>query len=320
MVKRYSSMRYFLFFIAACYSYFGSNTALFAQTLPQNSVIVRPAKAEVTVGAGEERSVIFTVLNGTGEPLRVRVSFEDIAPSQQQSALDDSVRLLGDGAGANSLKEALAVTRSSFEIRTGEEVSVPVLVRIPKGAEPGGRYGSAVFHFSKLTAHGSAETNVALEGRIAALLYVRIAGDVLEEGKLAAFGLFNNAKTTKSPTLLEPLRMQVAYQNSGSVHLNPYGRITIRSLFGKTHILPIDPWAVLPNATRMREINMTEPLPPGRYTAHLELNRGYKDIVDEQTISFFVLPTPIGGFILLLSVAFLIWLLRRSLQLSRHSV
>jgi hypothetical protein len=320
MAKRTSSVGYFLIIISVCCGYFGFFYSAHAETLPQNSVIVRPAKAEVTLSAGEERRVTFTVSNGTGEPLRARVSFEDIAANEQGSAIDDSVRLLGEAMGVHSLKDTLLVTQSSFELQTGMEISVPVTIRIPKGVEPGGRYGSVVFHFSKLADAENPEANISLEGRIATLLYVRISGDVLEEGKLAAFGLFNNAKTTKSPTILDPLRMQVAYQNTGSVHLNPYGRITVRSIFGNTHILTIDPWAVLPGATRMREIDMTEALIPGFYTAHLELNRGYKDIVDEQTVTFFVVPSPSGWVIFSLFFVFLIWLLRRSLQLSRHSV
>jgi len=320
MAKRSWCARYFLVFVPILFGVFGIFHVVTAQALPQNAVIVRPAKAEVTIAEGEERKVAFTVSNGTGDPLRVRVSFEDVAAKSQESALDDSVQLLGEMSGAHSLKDALSVTRSTFEIQTGEEVSVPVTLSIPRGAEPGGRYGSVVFHFSKLDPQGKADTNVSLEGRIATLLYVRVAGDVIEEGKLVAFGLFNNAKTTPPPTIEEPLRMQVAYQNTGSVHLNPYGRVTVRSVFGSTHELIIDPWAVLPEATRMREINMTESLMPGYYTAHLELNRGYQDIVDEQTVAFFVLPTPVGWTIFFLVLAFSIWLLRRSLQLSRNSV
>lgn len=320
MTRRLSHARYFLVFISITWGSLGLFSAAYAQTLPQNSVIVRPAKAEVTTLGGEERSVVFTVSNGTKEPLHVSVSFEDIAANNQGSAVDDAVRLLGDAKGVNSLKDDLSVTQPSFDILTGQEVSVPVTIHIPRSAEPGSRYGSVVFRFTKLSAAGNTGVDVSLQGRIAALLYVRIAGEVREEGRLVAFGLFNNAKTTKSPTMNEPLRMQVAYHNTGTVYLNPYGRITVRSVFGGTHVLPIDPWAVLPLATRMREIDMTESLYPGLYTAHLELNRGYKDVVDEEEVYFVVLPTPTGWLILFAVLLLAVWLLRRSLQLSRHTI
>ena len=43
--------------------------------------------------------------------------------------------------------------------------------------------------------------------------FVRISGDTKEEGKLAAFGLFNNAKSVPT-SVVRPLQFQVAYENS----------------------------------------------------------------------------------------------------------
>ncbi len=295
-----------------------------AEVPPSGAVVVRPAKAEATLLPGEEKRVMIRVGNGTPSPIHVEASFEDVAPNTQTSARDNPVKLLEGTKGVYSLKELLDIPDASFDVLTGKEVEVPVTIRIPKDAEPGGRYGSVVFRFSSIAHSGSGGANVALESRIAALLYVRIAGEVKEEGKLVAFGLFNNAKTTMSPSLDAPLRIQVAYENTGAVHLNPYGRITLHSffggMFGETHILPIDPWAVLPGATRMREIDMTEPLAPGYYRLHLEENRGYKDIVDEQEVSFWVLPSRGAAGIGIIFFLILLLIIRKSLRLSRHSV
>lgn len=287
--------------------------------LSGGTVVVRPAKVEVVMVPGEEKKIMINIGNGTPAPLRVEAFFEDIAPHTQLSAVDDPVKLLGSASSISSLKDLLSIPNTSFDVLMGKEVGVPVTIRIPKDAEPGGRYGSIIFQFSS-TQRGEAGANVALESRIAALLYVRISGEVREEGKLVAFGLFNKAKTTLSPTPSFPLRMQVAYENTGAVHVNPYGQITIRSILGKTSVLPIDPWAVLPGATRMREIDMTEALTPGYYTAHLELNRGYKDIIDEQEVGFWVLPSKTQSFVGVIVFLILILIIRKSLRLSRHSV
>jgi hypothetical protein len=295
--------------------------AVFANTPPLSSgtVVVHPAKAEVVMLPGEEKKIMINIGNGTPAPLRVEAFFEDVAPNPQLSAIDDPVKLLGSARSISSLKDLLSIPNTSFDVLTGKEVAVPITIRIPKDAEPGGRYGSVVFRFSPLAQSGATGANVALESRIAALLYVRISGEVREEGKLVAFGLFNKAKTTLSPTPSLPLRMQVAYENTGAVHVNPYGQITLRSMSGKTSVLLIDPWAVLPGATRMREIDMTEALTPGYYTAHLELNRGYKDIIDEQEVGFWVLPSKTQSFIGIIFLLILILIIRKSLRLSRHS-
>lgn len=312
-------------------AHFGMNLSLFAlcvlvlplntfadTVLPSGTVVVRPAKVETSLLPGGEKQIVINVSNGTPEPLHVEATFEDVAPRTQQSAVDDPVKLLEGGDGAYSLKNFLALPTASFDILTGKEVEVPVTIRIPKGTEPGGHYGSVVFRFSPLTQAGGGGANVALESRIAALLYVRIEGEVKEEGKLVAFGLFNNAKTTMSPSLDTPLRIQVAYENTGAVHLNPYGQITLSGMFNTSPPLIIDPWAVLPGATRMREIDMIEPLTPGYYTLHIEQNRGYQNIVDEAAVHFWVLPSATQTFVGLIVLLMLVLLIRKSLQLSRH--
>jgi hypothetical protein len=284
------------------------------------TVVVRPAKSEVSIAPGGEKQVGIRVGNDTLSPLHIEASFEDVASSVQTSAVDDPVRLLGGTNGVYSLKDLLDIPQASFDLLPGKEVEIFVTIRIPKDAEPGGRYGSVVFQFSPITHSAGAGANVSLESRIAALLYVRIAGETKEEGRLVAFGLFNNAKTTMSPTPSSPLRMQVAYENTGAVHTNPYGRIIIRSLLGKTYTLMIDPWAVLPGATRMREIDMTEPLTPGYYALHLEQNRGYNDIVDKRDVIFWVLPSGGQLFITLICLLLFFFILRKSFRLSRHSI
>ena len=304
-----------LFGVAAC-----TAIAYGATTLPGGALIVRPAKTEVTMSPGEEKQVMIRVANGTPAPIHVETSFEDVAPNTQRSAVDDPIRLLNGAKGDNSLKDILVTPKQAFDVLSAREMEIPITIHIPKNASPGGRYGAVVFQFAPIAPSGDHPTSVSVQSRIAALFFVRVSGEVKEEGKLVAFGLFNNAKTTPSPTADMPLRMQVAYENTGAVHLDPYGRVTVSSLFGASFVLPIDPWSVLPHATRMREIDMTEALAPGYYTARLELNRGSKDIVDEREVGFWVLPSAQGDLFILLGLCAFIGLLRRSLRLSRNAV
>jgi hypothetical protein len=194
-------------------------------------------------------------------------------------------------------------------------------VKLPKNAEPGGRYGSVVWTFRVgAVAPTTQAQNIAMESRVATLFYVRSAGAANEDGALAGFSLFSGATRVGRPTAASPIRFAISYENKGDVHLNPYGRVTVSGTFGDPRTLIVDPWAVLPGATRMREIDLMGPLSPGYYRAHLELNRGYKDIVDEADVAFWVMPSMLEfGFGIVLFVL-LVLLLRRSLALSRHFV
>jgi len=259
-----------------------------------------------------------TIANGTPTPLVITLSVEDVEATNTTSVSEEPVKLLGGDTAENGLKDLVILPKKTFEILTGKEVRVPITIRIPSTAEPRGRYGSVVVSARPAILLGSGNSNVAFETRIASLFYVRIEGEAIEKGGLAQFGLFNNDMFVRSPSTDAPLSFQIAYTNEGNVHLNPYGRLTIDGWFGDSVVTQIEPLAVMPGVTRMREVSVVRSLSPGVYQAHLELNRGYQDIVDEQSVRFIVIPG--NGWIVALIILFILFgfLFRRSLQLSKH--
>ena len=280
--------------------------------------IIKPAKVELSIAPGEKKETILTLSNDTALPLHVDVSFEDVGPNMQVSPNDDPVKLLGTKGGEYSLRDLFSISHSSFDLLSGKEVQVPVSITIPKDMEPGGRYGSVVFTFHGVTVPGTQQpANIAIESRIATLFFVRISGEAKEEGKLVAFGLFNNARSVVTPSSEQPLRFQVAYENTGAVHLDPYGGITLSPFWGNKRTVPIDPWVVLPGATRMREVSIDD-LSVGYYHAHIELNRGYKDIIDNADVSFWVLPTMGHSLFFVIVIFFFLLLARKSLRISKN--
>lgn len=311
----------FLSAILLCGFFSVGITNAYAETMPSGAFIVSPVKEEISLAPGTSKTVNITLMNGTQYPLTVTPSYEDIAATTQQSAVDEPVKLLGTQNSKNSLTGSIEIPKKSFDLLSGKKVDVPVTITMSRDATPGGRYGSVVWTFKIASAGGSTfPTNVAVESRIASLFYVRVEGVTQEDGNLIAFGLFNNTKTTKQPEVNAPIRFQLAYENKGNVHLNPYGRLTVTGMLRKDEVLIIDPWAVLPSATRMREIDLLGSIMPGYYHAHLELNRGYKDIVDERDVAFWVMPTFMQWFVGLILLLLLTLLIRRSLKLSRHFV
>lgn len=298
---------------------------VYAQTdVPSGAFIVRPAKVELDLAPGESKVVDVVLENGTPSPLSIDISNEDISSKTQVSATDDPITLHtgGESGGStHSLKEMLSVPKTKFEVLSYKAMHVPVTVTIPKTAVPGGRYGSIVFEFSPAIADKDKQVqNIAVKSRVATLFFVRIKGQVHEEGTLASFGLFNNAHTTLSPTALLPLRFSVSFENKGDVQLSPHGAITLSGMWGGSKVALIDPWVVLPGATRMREIDVIDSLAPGYYSAKLELARGYADTIDKSEASFWVLPSPVQtAFGVIVFIVFIL-ILRRSLAISRNSV
>jgi hypothetical protein len=55
----------------------------------------------------------------------------------------------------------------------------------------------------------------------------------------------------------------------------------------------------MPNSVRTREVKWDRDLLIGRYTATAEINRGYDDVIDVATYSFWVIPwkLALGAFV-----------------------
>jgi pilus assembly protein TadC len=76
-------------------------------------------------------------------------------------------------------------------------------------------------------------------------------------------------------------------------------------------MVDMQPWFVLPKSLRTKEVSWDREFLIGRYTATVQLNRGYDDIVDEVVFSFWVFPWKImslafaGVFIFFLVLRFL---------------
>ena len=82
-----------------------------AETIPGGVFLVRPAKVELSLPPSTSGVKQITLSNGTPIPLHVEVSFEDVAPNQQSSAIDDPIKLLGTTGGVYPLKQLFSEVR-----------------------------------------------------------------------------------------------------------------------------------------------------------------------------------------------------------------
>jgi hypothetical protein len=155
------------------------------------------------------------------------------------------------------------------------------------------------------TKAATAEQRSAIVSRLGILFFVRTPGEVKEEGKLAGFTTFNNRKIFGE----SPIDFRLLYENNGSVYVNPYGEIRIQNILGEeVGMVEVDPWFSLPQSLRVREVSWERPFLFGRYTAVASINRGYGDIIDTATVTFWVIPWKIalGAFVALFVLIFCI--------------
>ena len=278
----------------------------------KNDFVLGPGKAELLLNPGESAERELYITNRLGREMTFKVEIEDFAGSRDAS---ETIVLLGNKKGPYSLKDYIKPEAAEFTLKNKQRIILPVTIAIAKDAEPGGLYGAIFVSTIPSANEKDTELNASTGGavtitRLGTLMFVRIKGDVKEEGFLKSF-------SAKGKKIFEsgPIYFDLVFENNGNVHLNPYGALEIKNLFGsKVGEIIVDPWFAMPDSLRLREVNWNKSFLLGRYTAEAKINRGYGDIIDEETISFWVMPWKIilAGFaVLVLIVLFFKWVFSR---------
>lgn len=280
--------------------------------------VVGPGTANIELEPGESQVVNITATNRMGDRRRFDLGVEDAIGS---NSIEQPVMLLGDERGPYSLKDYLSFEESSFILEQGERAVIPVTISIPADAEPGGFYGSVLVSTASVpgeTPDGEVRGSTAIVSRIGALFFVTVPGDVEKDGALKNFATIPDQNVFKEG----PIRFQLVFENTGSVHLNPYGDIRITNILGEeVGVVDAEPWYALPQSTRLKEVRWERPFLFGYYKATANVNRGYDEVVDTMEVSFWVLPwKPVAlGVLVLLVVIFLIRYIGKNFQIARKT-
>jgi len=253
----------------------------------QGSFVVGPAKSEITLLPGETKSVTLQIQNRMGRTQTFVISFEDFSASKN---LNETVEL-GIQNSKTSLSQFMSVEKKEFTLNQGDELTLPVTISLPANANPGGKFGAVVVSaVSKKDVSGTearAYSGATVISRIASLVFVTVSGDTKSEGVLTSFATKNN----KTIFFSSEIPVRLVFQNTGNVNLNPYGIITVRDTFGSVlGTTELDPWFALPDSLRTRDVTLHRSNMFGKYSAHVAVNRGYGNVIDEKEITFYVFP------------------------------
>lgn len=275
------------------------------------SIIVGPGKTELLLSPGDTYNMNVTAANASGMTKIIKFTTEDIGASNDPNV---PLEFLGNQAGPYSLKDFIKPEANQITLLTGQRVTMPITITIPKDTAPGGLYGGVMVAAENLptttvTPAGQATGQINIITRVAVLFFIRVKGDVLESSYLKDF------TTDKNFYEQGPVSFKITSENTGNVYLSPYGAIEVKDIFGRSiDQRDIDPWFVLPKVDRTREIKWNSNFLFGKYTALLTLHRGYmnaKDVADTKSIDFWIIPWKIitvALIILILVIWLLVWI------------
>lgn len=219
----------------------------------------------------------------------------------------------------NTLAGWIELPETNIAIPREESMDVEFALNVPDDAAPGGHYAAIVV--------GTTPPNTSAEGgvlqvssNISTLLFVRVPGDVNEDGRIRDF--FTAESLYDTTEALFTLR----FENLGNVHILPQGDITLYNMWGKVRgVIPVnqgtDFGSVLPDSIRRYEYNWKgdfNVFDIGRYRAVATVT--YGETIrqnDHFETSFWVIPIkPLLSIIgaLLIIVGGLVWMIRRYIR------
>jgi len=207
--------------------------------------------------------------------------------SQDFSELDDAYRInfLEPKDAKNykySLSSWISFENPNLEIAAGKEKSVKVFIDAERLTQ-GGHYASVLAKVNQI----NSEEKININPVISSLVFVRSpSGNEVERGKISEF------KQNRS-FLDFPENFTLKFQNSGNVHVEPYGLLEITDFRGKvvaTGILNEGSLTSLPESIRTYNIKLdsnSKILFPGIYKAKVTVNFGKSEQKLEANTRFF---------------------------------
>lgn len=222
-----------------------------------------------------------------------------------------------------------------------DSVEVPVTVRIPSDAEPGGHFAAIFLQTSPPAPDQPGQ--IGISGKLGTLILLRVGGDFVQGATILEFGTKNKSYFFISL----PITFYYRFQNIGDDHTKPLGDVIITNMVGQTSkILPANPvdGSVLPKSVRRFETTWSDsgkPLkqeivakiqePPrgfwpmvkyewqnfafGKYQAKLKLAFGTKELQSANaSFTFYVIPWQLLSIVipaLIITLILIRWFVRR---------
>lgn len=180
------------------------------------SITISPTSSEITINPGEQYQGAIQVINQADSPfdykpytLPFTVSGENYDPSFTPIP------------GATKSEDWVSVKAEKSHLDPYTSTNLSYTVKVPTDAKPGGYY---VVVFAETESKTLATTGVITKQRVGTKLYIRVAGDVQESGRVLTWQVGN--------LQFPPLKQLVRIENSGGVYFPATVHTTVRDVFG----------------------------------------------------------------------------------------
>lgn len=246
------------------------------------------------------------VINNNPHTLTVYAQVVNFAP-QGETGQGKFLPVFTKSTEGATLAEWITITTEPIVIEAEKSETIPFTVAVPKDAAPGGHFAAIMIGTKPPESEGV--VRVSTSQIVTSLFFLRIAGDVTEEGSVREFRTQN--AFVSAPTA----EFEVRFENKGNVHLQPQGEIVITNMWGKERgVIPINHQThfgnVLPESIRKFEFSWKGEKSfsdIGRYKAQLTLAYGTEGRKFETAVLYFyVIPVKATLIVLAVCISFIL--------------
>ncbi|MFQ5795518.1 MAG: molecular chaperone [Candidatus Bipolaricaulia bacterium] len=221
---------------------------------------------ELSLAPGESGTFSFEVLNNETRTTRITVYLVDwrIHPDGSQVFLDPGILPRSNTAW-------IVVSPSEFGLNPGETQEVRFTISVPENVE-GGTYWGMIFVEGSPIVTESGGISILTVQRFGIKVYETTPEATLRDGRVTGMSLIS----------LDPLKVKVAFENTGNASLRPEGRVEVMNEQGElVKRLEIGAFSVLPGANREVEVvdEGGKRLGPGRYVVLGIIDFGGENLV-----------------------------------------
>lgn len=270
------------------------------------SAATTPAAPSATAGqALEIAPPVINISADPGQTITTQIKLRDVSTSRLlvKGQVNDFVAagedgtpklLIEDGEESPYSIKSWVAPLSQMILEPREVKDLPVVIKVPANAAPGGYYGVVRF---TATAPELEDTGVSLSASLGSLILLRVNGAAKEGLEIAEFSVNDGGK---SSTLFEatPITFVERLKNTGNIHEQPAGQISITDMFGnKVGAVNVNlpPRNILPASIRKFEQKLDSSVIGnkmlfGRYTANLLVTYGSNKQTVSSSVVFWVIP------------------------------
>ncbi len=199
-----------------------------AQAAGKMSFTVIPPFFQLPLNPGESWNSTIKVVNSNNFDLDLYANLMNFKATGEDGQ-GTFVPITGqdEAVNQNSLAQWVTITKDPVHAGKESRVEIPFSVHIPKNAPPGGHYAAILIGTKPPQKQAVSGPTVQIATYISTLLFIRVSGDVVEKGDIREFSsdrtFYQNSKASFS----------LRFENTGNVHLQPQGDITIYNMWGK---------------------------------------------------------------------------------------